>query len=259
MAGLSRSAKSGSDWTENELHAYRMRVVYQDAPTFFQIPALPPPTVRHPAVLTLPDPAAAVDEDVYEFLRAMDLAMLPVGEEESAVDDFAVILLRELAYTPVGRVIRTRKHLTLLICGERRHTQADVCIMDDGGILLLVQEDKRHESGGEPIPQLVAKAIAAFRSNNMTREQTLGLPPLPSKDIPGITMKGTSPIFFKIPVSQELVEAVVGGMYPATETIVHAHLPTIARPAHRLNEGMKPLDNRLAILSCYEAFKQFVH
>jgi hypothetical protein len=72
-------------------------------------------------------------------------------------------------------------------------------------------------------------------------------------------MKGTSPIFFKIPVTQELVTAVIGGVYPTTETIVQAHLPAIARPVYRLNEGMKPLDNRLIILSCYEAFKQFVH
>ncbi|KAJ7259548.1 hypothetical protein B0H12DRAFT_418087 [Mycena haematopus] len=80
---------------------------------------------------------------------------------------------------------------------------------------VLMQEDKRHADGGNPIPQLVAEAIAVFHSNNNIREQTFGLPPLPSKVIP----------------------------------------PS----AYRLNEGMKPLDNRLVILSCYEVFKQFVH
>ncbi|KAJ7870143.1 hypothetical protein B0H14DRAFT_2345757, partial [Mycena olivaceomarginata] len=179
--------------------------------------------------------------------------------EESAVDDFAVLLFQELGYVPVGRVIRTRKDIPLVICGEHRHAKTDVCIIDDGGILLLVQEDKRHADGGNPVPQLVAEAIAAFQSNNLTRELTFGLPPLPFKVVPGITMKGTSPIFFKVPVSQELVTAVIGGVYPATETIVQAHLPAIPRPAERLNEGMKPQDNRLIIMSCYEAFKQFVH
>ncbi|KAF7372156.1 hypothetical protein MVEN_00074700 [Mycena venus] len=261
MADLIRSAKSGSDWTENDLHAYHIRVVYQDAATFFQIPGpgLPAPAVQHPAVLTLSGPATATDASVYQFLRTMDLAMLPVDAEESAVDDFAVLLLQELGYVPVGRVIRTRKDIPLVICGENRHAKTDVCIIDDGGILLLVQEDKRHADGGNPVPQLVAEAIAAFHSNNVTREQTLGLPPLPSKVVPGITMKGTSPIFFKLPISQELVSAVIGGVYPATETIVQAHLPAIPRPAERLNEGMKPQDNRLIIMSCYEAFKQFVH
>ncbi|KAJ7701428.1 hypothetical protein B0H17DRAFT_859632, partial [Mycena rosella] len=79
--------------------------------------------------------------------------------------------------------------------------------------------------------------------------------PLLSKVIPGITIKDTSPIFFKIPVTQELVTAVIGGVYPTTETIVHAHLPAIPRPVYRLNEGMKPPDNRCIILFCYEVFK----
>lgn len=257
MASLIRSAKSGSDWTENELYAYNIDVVYQDAATFFQIPSLPPPTV-HPDILNLPGPAHATDPRVYQLLRTMDLAMF-ADAEESAVDDFAFVLFQELGYTPVGRVIRTRKDIPLVICGEQRHAKTDVCIVDEGSILLLVQEDKRHADGGDPIPQLVAEAIAAFHSNNLTRTQALGLPALASKVIPGITMKGTSPIFFKIPVTLELVAAVIGGRYPNAPTIVHAHLPTIPRPADRWNEGMKPLDNRVAILSCYEAFRQFVN
>ncbi|KAJ7736608.1 hypothetical protein B0H14DRAFT_2638922 [Mycena olivaceomarginata] len=78
--------------------------------------------------------------------------------EESAVDDFAFVLFQELGYTPVGRVIRTRKDIPLVICGEQRHAKTD----------------------------LVAEAIAAFHSNNLTRTQALGLPALASKvaDIP---------------------------------------------------------------------------
>ncbi|KAJ7261718.1 hypothetical protein B0H12DRAFT_1013263, partial [Mycena haematopus] len=212
--------------------AYRIRVVHDDAPTFFEMPALPPPAVQHPAILALSGPTAATDPYVYEFLRAMDEAMLTAD----AAADFAVLLLR---YAPVGRLIRTRKHIPLLVCGETRHATADV----------------RHAG----IPQLIAEAVAAFYSNNMTREQVLAVPPLPSKVVPGITIKGTSPIFFKIPATQELVAAVMGGVYPSTDMIVHAHLPVIPSPVRRLDEGMKPLDNRLVIMSCFEAFKQFVH
>ncbi|KAJ7938144.1 hypothetical protein B0H13DRAFT_1134084 [Mycena leptocephala] len=258
MTDLIRNAKSGNDWTENDLRAYRIRVVYQDAATFFQIPGpdLPAPVVQHPAVLTLPDSATATESPVYQFLRTMDLAMLPVEVGESAVDDFAVLLLEELGYVSFGRVTRTRKSIPLVIFGENRHAKTDVCIDDSGILILLVQEDKR--LGGNPVPQLVAEAIAAFQSNNVTREQTFGLPRLPSKVVPGITMKGTSPTFFKVLVTQELATAVMGGVYPTTETIVQAHLPTIPRPLDRLNEGMKPLDNRLLIMACFEAFKQFV-
>ncbi|KAJ7759358.1 hypothetical protein DFH07DRAFT_817345 [Mycena maculata] len=83
MANIIRNAKSGSAWTENDLDAYRIRIEYQDAATFSQIPGpgLPPPVVRHPAVLTLPGPAAATDEDAYHFLRGLDEAMVPADAE----------------------------------------------------------------------------------------------------------------------------------------------------------------------------------
>ena len=57
-------------------------------------------------------------------------------------------------------------------------------------------------------------------------------------------MVGTSPTFFKIPVTTELAQCVQRGDYPATPTIVLGHMPEIPRPAHRQSEGMKPLDNR---------------
>jgi hypothetical protein len=125
--------------------------------------------------------------------------------------------------------------------------------------LLLVQEDKRHLEPTDPEPQLIAEAIAAFATNNQAREQTLGRAPLPSKVMAGITMVGTSPTFYKIKVTQELVTAIGQGAYPQMVTIVYAHVPAIPRPNRRWNEGMKPLDNRQIILSCYEAFKKFVN
>ena len=66
------------------------------------------------------------------------------------------------------------------------------------------------------------------------------------------------PIFYKIPVTTALVRAVQLGEYPTQETIVFAHLPPVPRPARRYSEGMKPLDNRRVVMSCYEAFKQFL-
>lgn len=76
--------------------------------------------------------------------------------------------------------------------------------------------------------------------------------------IPGIIMVGTAPIFFKVPVTEELSDCVRHGKYPATPTVVACHFPDIPRPDCRFDEGMKPLDNRLPILKCYEAFRKFV-
>ena len=76
--------------------------------------------------------------------------------------------------------------------------------------------------------------------------------------MPGIVMVGTSPAFFKIPVTQTLSTHIRHGTYPPEETRVTYCYPPVPRPAHRRAEGMKPLDNRREILKCYEAFKVIV-
>ena len=77
--------------------------------------------------------------------------------------------------------------------------------------------------------------------------------------MPGITLVGFSPTFHKIPATKELSQAGALGSFPGIPTVVYAHLPAVPRPARRLSEGMKPLDNRSHIISCYEAFRHFVN
>ncbi|KAI6141567.1 hypothetical protein EDD17DRAFT_1664784, partial [Pisolithus thermaeus] len=246
MAQMMRTAKSGNDWTVKELNAYNITVVYQDTAAFFGTPHFPVPTIN-PNVITTLECDDAPDDETYRIIRTLHLATSIRPAEESAVDDFAMIQLRALGYEPRGRTLRTRKDLPLVICGKNRQAKTD--------------EDKRHlsEIDGDPEPQLIAEAIAAFALNNRRRVLTLDLPALSSKVLAGITMLGTSPIFYKIEVTGELVKAVASGTYPATQTIVHAHVPAVPRLRRHWNEGMKPLDCRRVILSCYEAFKRFVN
>lgn len=258
MANLSRTAKSGDDWGRNELLAYNILIEYQDASTFFAIDILPPPSIAAEVLNT----AAAEDmkdEESYALCRYMDIAMNPVPEQESAVDDFAVELLWMMGYAKRPRLVRSHMDIDFDICGEDRRAQIDVCVVDDIHILLLVQENKHHMTQKDPVPQLIAKAIAAFQANNTKRTHLLGQDPITHKIIPGIVMTGTSPVFFKIPVTIELANSVSMGEYPPTPTVVRAHLPSVPRPARRISEGMIPLDNRAVILACYEAFKQFVN
>ena len=67
-------------------------------------------------------------------------------------------------------------------------------------------------------------------------------------------MDGSMPTLYKIPITAELVRAVESGEQPEEETVVHAYVPEVPRP----EEGMKPLDNRHIILSCFEAFRKFL-
>lgn len=75
----------------------------------------------------------------------------------------------------------------------------------------------------------------------------------PSSQIrPGV---GITPIFYKIPVTADCVRHVRHGTYSAEPTVVTMHVPAVPRLLRRYTGGMKPLDNRQVILSCYEAFK----
>jgi hypothetical protein len=255
MASVDRSAKSGNDWTADDLRAYNVTIEAQDFETFFGQPS---PSLLPSELLTKQRAADMTNVENYRIISFMDLAMNRVPNEESKVAQFTEKLLAALEYESLARSVVLQQQMPLFICGESRHATADVCIVDMSEILLVGQEDKRHMDAGDPDPQLISVAIAAFQFNNYKRTQVLNEPALTSKVIAGITMLGTAPTFFKIPVTQDLVSAVETGQYPAAPTIVSMHVPEIPRPTCRIAEGMEPLDNREAIFACFEAFKQFV-
>jgi hypothetical protein len=65
------------------------------------------------------------------------------------------------------------------------------------------------------------------------------------------------PTFYKIPVTSNLVQHVRHGIYPSEPTVVSVQVPDLPGPSNR-RMGMKPLDNRQALLRYYEAFKRIV-
>ncbi|THV04066.1 hypothetical protein K435DRAFT_714828, partial [Dendrothele bispora CBS 962.96] len=230
MAHLIRSAKSGSDWTLNELRAYNIYLHRQDHLTFFGVAALPRPNVD-PELINNADATDMAESQNAELITLLDLAMSH-RSGENAVGDFVVQLFRTMGYVHRERVARSRKDLTLQICGELRHARTDVCLVDraNNDIVLLVQEDKRVEDGENNVAeaQLVAEAVAAFAENNKNREAS-GLEPLAQKVIPGITMIGTSPTFYKINVTRNLVDHVCCGTYPSDHTLVTYCYPPLGR------------------------------
>jgi hypothetical protein len=72
-------------------------------------------------------------------------------------------------------------------------------------------------------------------------------------------MIGTTLIFYKVSVTAALVECIKTAQYPAQVTNVHKLVPPIQRPLGLQDEGMRPLDNRAVMLSCFEAFRQFIY
>ena len=127
--------------------------------------------------------------------------------------------------------------------------------------MLLVQKDKCHIRNNDPEAQVITEASGASAANNEIRRKVLDQPPLLSKVMGGITLRGTMPTFYRVLVTTELVTSVRRGAYPGpnTPTVVYVHIPNLPRPDSRWSEGMKPLDNRDILLSCYKAFKTFVN
>jgi len=257
MANIMRFAKSESDWTFNELETYRIAIQEQDQAQFFDGP-LPEYTgplgfVEHE------DRVQGLDAPSLSLIKRLVLATEIEEGGESAVADFVVELLRVMGYEKDHTLVRTRKSIRLLMCSEFVLATTDVCLMDvsSSEILLLVQEDKMHISTtSDPEAQLIANSIAAFQANNAIRVNHLFLEPLEKQVIPGITMVGTFPIFYKIEVTADLDRSVRFGQYPEAKTVVYRHTP---RVQSRRDDGMRPLDNRKLVLRCYEAFKKFVY
>ncbi|PPQ71076.1 hypothetical protein CVT25_007864 [Psilocybe cyanescens] len=263
MANLIRSAKSGRAWTLYDLDSYNIHLKQQEPLEFFGVPVLPDPAVD-PELLQHLEANNMQQHHNARLIKLVDLVMLR-SWGESAIVDFTVELLQLTGYDHQNRLARRRIDMPLFLCGKWRHMKTDVCLMDckQNNILLVVQGDKWLEDR-EPLnarARLVAEALAAFTKNNANRqssplESKVNIPVLLTVSVmPGIVMVDTTPIFFKIPVTQELVTHVQQGTYPPTPTIATYCFPPL--PCH-ISDGMKPLSNRHQILSCCEAFKTII-
>ncbi|KZV71473.1 hypothetical protein PENSPDRAFT_630163 [Peniophora sp. CONT] len=265
MANLIRTAKSGNEWTNDDLISYNISIEYEDASTFFETDEMPAPSVDED-VLTMEDrtkdPATIGSA---QLICHLDHSLKPTPRETSRVVDFARVLLPILGYDGLSTVVCMRATIPFEVCGECRSTLVDVCLEDVArgdiplrDIPLVIQEDKRHmDDWLDARAQLVAGAIGAFARNNKLRREA-GLPVVNSAIKLGIVLLGTTPTFFKIPVTADLVRHVQLGTYPQEKTIVSAHIPSVPSPLQLPSEGMKSLDNRYALLSCYQAFKTFL-
>jgi hypothetical protein len=243
------SAKPGNNWAKEEMFVFKITLESQDSATFFGVDPLPDPVNIPAAILTdlLPNEGTQ-DRETYRFLRLMEQAMRS-APTESAVIDFAQAVLQLMHYDDPGFIVRSHVDLPFPMCGGKYYAQTDLCVVDKHEVLLVFKEDAAYSEA-----QLVADAIAAFYLNNRLRGEN-HLPILKSRIMAGMTMCGTLPMFYKIPITQDLVDCVLMGLEPMTETKVLKHVPLFP---DRFINGMPPLGNRLLALKCYDAFKAFV-
>ena len=139
MANIHLSAKSGSDWTANELTAFNIHVETVDAAVFFNTAQLPDPPVAHTVLTNKSKPHGPLANQDRLFFHYMEDA---VNGVESSVDDFAGFILRMFEYNKPDHVIHGQKEVSFTMCGMMVNANPSVCVMSDSGLLLLVQEDK---------------------------------------------------------------------------------------------------------------------
>ncbi|KAL0952234.1 hypothetical protein HGRIS_006524 [Hohenbuehelia grisea] len=257
MANYIRSAKSASDWTKNELLAFNISIKPVEAATFFGVEELPAPSVSDRVLdRVLHDEGPGLTKEERKFFQYLRVASS--DSEESAVDDFAKSLLGMLDYDSGNRLIRSRKEMSFYMGGQKVDAKADITLMSNNYHLLVVQENKRFGSTDDPEPQLVAESIAAFAHNQRIRKSAFGVTPPAQEAIPGITMVGSTPIFYRTVVTESLLDSLVTLTYPSEETIVLKYIPPVPEPHNYLTQGMGPVGNRAVVFRCFEAFKRTI-
>jgi len=253
MEHFKPTAKSGSDWTIYELIAYNIKVIQQTKQEFFGANDLPVPS--QPTVVSFMTSQLredAPDEATRKLLYFLDLEANGMAGFRAAPQNLVARLLETLGYDSVGRIIFFQRTIPFLTCGVDSVAEPDFCLLKDSTILLMVLH--RRSPLDDPEPPIIAAAIAAYTENNKHRPH-YGYTPLPAITFPAITLTDTNFIFYKITVTDELSRAVALGIYPATKTEVIRYVPVLPSYPH---PPMYPLKNRVVLLACLEAFKQFI-
>lgn len=259
MADLVRTAKSGNDWSALELDAYNITIQRIDIPTFFghRPGAIDIDPNINPNIFseidTSSDATHDLSPDTHRFLSSVYLATHASPVQQSAINNVARTVLEVMRFDEVGTCtcLRTCVDIPLAICGDNAQmtAMADICLVHINTIILLVVQEDRLLSSVDPEPQVIADAIAAFQRNNRKREE-FGLEALQDMTILCITMIGTCPVFYKVPVTKELSHSVAVGRYPRRPTVVEKCW-SIRR---QVTEGMQVPAFRRTALEHYGAF-----
>ena len=78
MSGIIRSAKSGSNWTSEDLEAYNIVIRNQSARAFFDGQDLPATlTGIDPEFVNVTVPSKAANDETHHLLLYLDLASIP--------------------------------------------------------------------------------------------------------------------------------------------------------------------------------------
>ncbi|KZP29889.1 hypothetical protein FIBSPDRAFT_1038598 [Athelia psychrophila] len=231
MAQIIRSAKSGSDCGTSELLAFDIRVEEKTNARFFGQPL--PADVNISSVifshLDEPQNATKSESDLFAYLED---AMTITPDEESFITDFVVQILKLMGFDA------SRRGRFLSRCADRKWARRRMSALwrEDQVEIFFSLFKKTGNHRGVLLQQ---QSQATKRSTALIQVKAI---------IPGITTVGSAPVFYKFPVTQELLTAIITAQYPQDAVVVERLFPPVNNWAAYASEGMKPLNNRLLVL-----------
>lgn len=141
MANFVRCARSGDDWTINELLAFNIEVQHATTVTFFNTADLPEVSVPETILNNLHEPDAPVSKTERKFFQYMQVAER-AGSEQPTPSDFTFFLLNLMDYDHDTWLLCTKDVMPFYMAGQRVDAKVDVVLMDHNRHLLLVQQEQ---------------------------------------------------------------------------------------------------------------------
>jgi hypothetical protein len=141
MANFIRLAKSGNEWSTNELMVYNITIIERDQNTFLNSPL--PTSTGLTSFIQYEDGVQGLNVSSLALIKRLDLTIKVMDGEELAVDDFTTEIFHALGYKTEQTIIHMCKNIQLSMCRQQVYTKTDVYIMGiNSALLLLAQEDK---------------------------------------------------------------------------------------------------------------------
>ena len=242
-----------TDWGQYQMISCRITFSAIPPQQFFCQGAEPPLTGLDPALITAPVDGTNVSYDTTSrFLTYLNFATN--SGQKTAIDDFAREFLRIVGFEEHGFALRTGYTIPLSNHDSSNQAHMDVCLLDRRSMILLVLQDEKPSLNPSNLePQMIALAIVTYQHNNQIRK-LMGLSELDTMIVPFITMVGTRPIFYLVPVTEELNDAASFAKCSVVETEV-LKCVTVAGPDRRLREGMETPEYRRVAFQHMIAFK----
>jgi hypothetical protein len=253
MATLSRTVKA-KKWSGIELASNNIIFVDQSPQDFFGVYAQQSLDHMDPLLLDSAVDATNVPDDIYKYLGHLDLAAF--GSEVSFAVQFFMMTLYLLGVVERNTLLSLYHFVPLAASGNSHAQTVDICLFNlELSAILFIIKVVKNNSQMHPEADIVAGAIAAYQYNNENR-QARRIPTLDAMTIPCVTVVGTRPVFYLVPVTRALDTAVRTGQHPTTQTeVVKCITPFTMRTNRPIPGGMDIPEYRRLVFQRFIAFK----